>query len=383
MRSSTPGTDTLLRAGVKISGAVIACAVCLWSCTATRFVVQGALGQLELATSARPVAEVIEDPKADARTRRMLEEVLRVKEFGGRHGLSMHENYEEFVQLDRPFVVWFVNASEPLAFVPKTFGFPVVGSFPGLSWFAEDDAREFAADLREDGYDVNVRGVSAYSTGGWFDDPILSSMFEDERGGLGYLVNVLLHESFHATVLVANQQYFNESAASYVAGELAPLYLSERFGPDSEELRDYLTAQKENEDAIELLNYTVALLGAVYQSGRPDEWKRAHKARILKDLQARLDFDDMPNNATLIGFALYHEGTEELRRLRSTCPSWPAFIEAVGSLTKKHFPEAQTPAFGATIDLLTANACRPFPREPYRAWNNALREQQRRTDLRE
>jgi predicted aminopeptidase len=351
-------------------------------CTVAHFVTQGTLGQLDLATSARPIAEVIADAKTEERTRMMLGEVLLVKAFGSRHGLSMHENYEEFVQLDRPFVVWFVNASEPLAFLPKTFTFPVVGSFPGLSWFDEQDARDFADDLREDGWDVNVRGVSAYSTGGWFDDPILSSMFEEERGGLGYLVNLVLHESFHATVLVPDQQYFNESAASFVADELAPIYLRERFGRDSLEVDEYLTSKEENRVAIETLAYNVALLNAVYNSGRPDAWKYEFKARILGDLQARLQFPELPNNATLIGFALYHEGKEELRRLRQVCGSWPAFIAAVGSLTKKHFPEEQSPSIGPTVDLLTHNGCRPFPRDPYRSFSRPQREQQRRLSSR-
>lgn len=348
------------------------------SCTGARFVLQGTLGQLDLATSARPIEEVIADGRTDARTKALLGEVLRVKEFGARYGLSMHENYEEFVQLERPYVVWFVNASERLAFVPKTFSFPVVGSFPGLSWFDEGDAREFADELREEGWDVNVRGVTAYSTGGWFDDPILSSMFDDEPGGLGWLVNVVLHESFHATVLVKNQQYFNESAASFVANELTPVYLTERFGASSPELVDYLASRQKNERAIETLNYTVALLDAVYRSGRPDEWKLAFKARILDQLQKDLEFEEPPNNATLLGFALYHEGNEELGALRDRCPSWAAFIDALGSLTKRHFQEEQSPAFGSAVAALTRNDCRPFPREPYRAWNPAQREQQQR-----
>jgi predicted aminopeptidase len=309
----------------------------------------------------------------------LLEEVLRVKDFGTRHGLLMHENYDEFVQLEKPFVVWFVNASEPLAFIPKTFTFPVVGSFPGLSWFDEEDAREFAKDLAREGWDVNVRGVGAYSTGGWFDDPILSSMFADVPGGLGFVVNVVLHESFHATVLVGDQQYFNESLASFVAGELTPIYLTERFGSESTELRDYLTAKQNNRIVVEFLAGIVQRLNAVYLSPLPDEHKYREKARIIGELQTRLPFPEPPNNATLIGFSLYHEGEAEMRRLREACPSWPAFIEAVGSLTPRHFPIEQSPIIGPTFDLLTRNGCRPLPRQPYTAWNQAQREKQRRS----
>lgn len=342
------------------------------------FVTQGTLGQLDLVTRARPIDEVIADPKTTDRVRFLLGEVVRVKEFGSRHGLSMHENYEEYVELDRPFVVWFVTASEPLAFIPKTFTFPVVGSFPGLSWFDEADAREFARDLEADGWDVFVRGVGAYSTGGWFDDPILSSMFADVPGGTGFLVNVVLHESFHATVLVGNQQYFNESAASFVANELTPVYLSERFGPESPELLEYLTAQATGRIVVAILADAVARLNAVYASSWPDAVKYREKARITRELQLQLQLPETPNNASLFGFALYHEGEAEMRRLRSLCPSWPAFITAVGSLTEAQFAIEQSPVIGPVFDLLSARGCRPLPREPHATYNRPLREKQQR-----
>jgi predicted aminopeptidase len=269
-----------------------------------------------------------------------------------------------------------------MAFIPKTFTFPVVGSFPGLSWFEEADAREFARELDAEGWDVFVRGVGAYSTGGWFDDPILSSMFADVPGGLGFLVNVVLHESFHATVLVGNQQYFNESAASFVANELTPVYLTEHFGAESVELREYLAAQANGKVVIEILANTVQQLNAVYMSPLPNEHKYREKARITRELQALLQLPETPNNASLFGFSLYHEGETEMRRLAGTCASWPAFIDAVGSLTEEQFPVEQSPVIGPVFDLLTARDCRPLPREPYAAYNRPLREKQRRDELR-
>lgn len=336
------------------------------------------MGQLDLVTSARPIDDVIADPSTSEYTQRQLREVKAVKAFGSQRGLLMHHNYEEFVQLDRPFVVWFVNASEPLAFVPKTFSFPVVGSFPGLSWFDEEDAKEFAAELKEDGWDVAVRGVGAYSTGGWFDDPILSSMFNDVPGGLGFLANVLLHESVHATVFVENQQYFNESLASFIANELTPPYLLERFGHDSIPLLEYEQARRDNLIAIEIVSQAVTDLNNLYMSALPDAHKLREKQRILNDLQGRLAFDTPPNNASLIGFSLYHEGEVEMRRLREACPSWNAFIVAVGSLREEQFSEPQSPNIGPVFDLLTANHCEPLEHPPYRSFSKPLREKQKR-----
>src|SRR5690606_5007973 len=105
--------------------------------------------------------------------------VPHIKAYALENGLAISDNYDEFVALNRPYVVWFVNASHPLAFYPKTFWFPVVGSFPGLGWFDERTARRHAASLQREGWDVSVRGVRAFSTGGWFGDPIVSSMFTE------------------------------------------------------------------------------------------------------------------------------------------------------------------------------------------------------------
>lgn len=334
------------------------------------------MGQLELATSARPIDEVIADPATDERTRGLLREVLRIKDYGTTHGLEMHENYREFVQLDRPFVVWFVNASAPLAFYPKTFWFPIVGSFPGLSWFDRDDANEFADELRQEGWDVNVRGVTAFSTGGWFDDPIVSSMLLEHPAALGFLVNTLLHESLHATVLVPDQQYFNESLASFVANQLTPPYLAERFGTSAPELLEYLAAIHRGEQNFELMAQANTELSALYMTALPPDEKLARKRAILDELARKVPFETPPNNATLIGVQLYNEGKAEMQELFLRCGTWQRFIAATGSLRTHHFGAPQSPEIGPALKELSARGCEPFPVAEPKLWGRAL--QQRR-----
>jgi predicted aminopeptidase len=349
------------------------------ACTTTRFLSQAAVGQWDLYRRARPLAEVAADSKTAPHTRELLREVFRIKSFGQRQGLSMHENYEDFVALDRPFVVWFVNASDPLAFEPNTFWFPVVGSFPGLSWFREADARAFAHVLVDQGWDVNVRGVSAYSTGGWFDDPILSTMLPEERPeAVGLLANLLLHESLHATVLLENQQYFNESLASFVADQLTPLYLRERFGEHSQELLSYVKLRREKEQATDLLLRAYFELSELYESDSNEAHKRREKARIFAAIERAIPFESPPNNATLIGFALYHEGKAEMARLRRTCPSWPDFLTAVSSADARHFAGPQSPEIGPVFELLAEAECRPFHKPLRRSFGKQLRQREQR-----
>jgi predicted aminopeptidase len=350
------------------------------SCTTTRFLWQAAGGQWELATKAEPIPEVLADPKTPERTREFLNEVQRIKKFGERFGLNMHENYQEFVQLDRRYVVWFVNASAPLAFEPKTFWFPVVGSFPGLGWFDEDEALDFVEDLEQDGWDVNIRGVTAFSTGGWFDDPIVSSMFSDDPAALGLLVNTVLHESVHATVLAANQQYFNESLASFVANDLAPRYLVERFGPDNEELQKYREAMDFGERNFKLMSDANQQLTALYASPLSAPEKLARKKQILKDLHAKIPFVRPPNNATLIGVQLYNEGKAEMAALRERCGDWPRFLAAVDSLRTEHFGAPQSAIIGPALDGLTKRGCRPHPKKKRTIWQPQVRRQRERQE---
>lgn len=367
------------------SGGRVLAVVCLLlagmsnvGCTTTKFVYQAAKGQWALASAARPLQEVLEDPDTAERTRRLLQEVVRIKAFGIHYGLEMHSNYEKFVQLDRPYVVWFVNASAPLAFEPKTFWFPVVGSFPGLSWFDEADAREFAADLAEQGWDVNVRGVTAFSTGGWFDDPILSSMFFEHPAVIGLLANIVLHESVHATVLAPNQQYFNESLASFVAGELTPIYLKQYYGAESVELREYENAMLGGERNWARMADANTELTRIYQSPWSDELKLREKRRVLEQLAREVTFAQPPNNATLIGVQLYNEGKREMEQLREACGEWLSFLGAVDSMRTEHFGAEQSPVIGPALEELTRRGCVPFPRQPARLWANPLHQQRAR-----
>src|SRR5205814_2292022 len=99
-----------------------------------------------------------------------------------------------------PVAVWVVSACEPLRFHSKEWGFLFVGSFPYLGWFDLENARRFRDELRAEGWDADLRGAAAYSTLGYFRDAVLSSMIPEGDEALGELVNVVLHESVHATL---------------------------------------------------------------------------------------------------------------------------------------------------------------------------------------
>ncbi len=359
-------------------------AVCLaWlpGCTTLSFVAQAAGGQWELAGAARPIPDVIEDPKTPALTRRLLSEVENVRRFAWQNGLNVSGNYEKYVELDREYPIWFVNASQPLAFRARTFSFPIVGSFPGLSWFDKKDAEEFRDALAAQGLDVNMRGVSAFSTGGWFDDPIVWSMLSDSPGALASLVNTVLHESLHATVLIKDQQYYNESLAAFVGDTMSAHYLQQRSGEQMPaELRAYLQGRRLGMERAKKLNEVYGQLDAVYTSKLPDPEKLEKKQQIIDALMRDLRLVNRPNNATLIGFKLYHVGKDDFSALFTACGySWRRFLTAAASLRTEDFGELQRAEFGPVVAALRERGCptqmralAPFS-TPDRRWRSKQR----------
>ena len=370
---------------VRLAFALLACIAALSGCTTLRFVGQAAAGQWEIASAARPIPEVIADPSTPDLTRELLSEVENVRRFAWQNGLDVSGNYEEFVALDREYPVWFVNASHPLAFRAKVFSFPIVGSFPGLAWFDKGTAGRFRDRLKAQGWDVNMRGVGAFSTGGWFDDPIVWSMLSDSPGALASLVNTVLHESLHATVLVKDQQYYNESLASFVADTMAGQYLQRRSGEVMpRELYAYLAGRRFGQERAKRLNGAYQELDSVYTSSLPEAEKYERKRQIIDALVKELRLNSRPNNATLIGFKLYQVGKDDFSELYAACGySWRRFLTAVSSVKSADFGQEQRAEFGPVVDAMTARGCptqlspiEPF-RRPDRRWHS---KQRRRVD---
>jgi predicted aminopeptidase len=288
--------------------------------------------------------QVIEDERTSPRLRALLQEVPRVKAYGEERGLKPTSNYAEYVRLDRPAAVWVVSACRPLKFESKEWSFPIAGRFPYLGWFDRADAEEYADELRSEGWDVDVRGASAYSTLGWFRDAILSSMIPEGEGALGALVNVVLHESVHATWYLDGQAYYNESLASFVADRLTPEYLKLTRGQKAIELDSYLDAEKSYEQRTRELHAGFLELEKLYSSTTlTDEQKLEQKGKVLRGLEKKLGFKREINNATLVQFKTYNTGFGEFEQIFATCgKDWSRFWKKMREVTSGHFPRAQS-----------------------------------------
>ncbi|MBA3460712.1 MAG: aminopeptidase [Deltaproteobacteria bacterium] len=317
--------------------AVLAAAIMLGGCLMPRYLSQAAYGQLELMARARPIEEVVADERTSVRTALLLAEIPAIKQYGRSYGLKIKRNYNHYSALGRPAAVWFVGAADPVAFKPLKWCFPIVGCFAGLGWFDEDDGVKHKLELEARGYDAIVRPASAYSTGGWFPDPVLSTMLGGGDDAFPELANVILHESVHATILVPDQPFFNESLASYVADTLTDNWIKERFGRGSPEELAWTLGQATHLHRTARTLETYNRLKKLYESQQSREAKLAAKAKIIDELVADLRLRRRPNNATLTEVRVYNGGAAALVDAHRACGDLRSLVEAGKTLERKDF----------------------------------------------
>ena len=212
---------------------LLALLICSWSLSGcvVGYLTKSSYNQMKLLMSRTPIDEVLEDPKVDEATKKKLRLAKEAKEFAEKElGLTPTNNYGTFVDLGRPYVSWIVRAAPVYKLEAYLWTFPIVGSIPYKGYFNKEDALEEAKDFDPNKYDTYVRGVGAYSTLGWFDDPILSSMTTMRESDF---VNVIIHETVHATIYIKSQADFNERLATFLGDLGAEMFYFKREGEGS------------------------------------------------------------------------------------------------------------------------------------------------------
>jgi predicted aminopeptidase len=331
----------------------------LGGCFQAHYLGQAAGGQAELLLEARPLPLVLRDERVPGQVRQVLARVPAIKAYGQSQGLEPTRNYERYSQLHRSAAVWVVQGCAPLAFEAWTWSFPVVGSVPYLGFFDEARARRYAQSLAEEqGLDVTVRTASAYSTLGWFNDPVLSTMVADGPHALGELANTVLHESVHATVYINGQSTFDESLASFVADRLTLRWLVKTLGPGAPQTRSWLERRVRSERTLARLQQGYQQLSELYASGLGEEEKRERKAQTLSALSEELGLTVPLNNADLSGYRTYGGGRAAFQQLLQACGGdMRAFLGAVGTLRESDFSSPQQENFDEVIERLAARGC--------------------------
>jgi len=280
---------------------------------------QSASGQLDIIARAKPISEaIVESP--DPILKQRLARVQEIRAFASRElGLPDNASYTRYADLGRPFVVWNVFAAPELSLKARQWCFPVAGCVSYRGYFNEKDARDEAARLKETGEDVWVSGVPAYSTLGYFDDPVLSTFI---RWPETEVARMVFHELAHQVVYVKDDTQFNESFAATVedAGVRRWLKAEGNAGLDAQFARN----ERLRGAFRDLITQTRTHLSTVYASDASEADKRAQKQKAIAQMREAYErtkagepglagydrwFSGVnnagPNNASIVSVALY------------------------------------------------------------------------------
>jgi predicted aminopeptidase len=261
--------------------AALAALTLLAGCASVDYLLHTAGGHFEVMSARRPIPEVIADAETPEALARRLEEVERIRDFAEEElALPVGGSYRSYADVGRDYVVYSVVAAPALSLTPHTWCYPVVGCLSYRGYFDLARAAAAAEVLREQGFDVYVAPVQAYSTLGWFDDPVLNTLL---RGPSWYTAGVIFHELAHQRIYVAHDTAFNEAYAVAVQEEGERRWLA-RHGTDDQR-RSWRRYTAAREQFLEVVRAARGELAVIYESADDDAGKQAAKERTLRVLR--------------------------------------------------------------------------------------------------
>lgn len=335
-------------------------------CHTLSFYGQAAKGQYQIFAHQRSIDRLLAAPDTPKALKQRFELLRDLRSFASSElKLPTDSHYRKYVDVHRPFVVWNVEAAPELSMAPKTWWYPLLGSLQYRGYFSKAGATSYAADLAKAGYDVSVGGVEAYSTLGWFKDPVLNTfIFEPDAD----LAEIIFHELGHQRLFARGDTDFNEAFATTVGQEGARRWLKTRG--DSCGLKAYLAHLDRSSEFVHLVMSTRARLEALYGDERTEDGKikasskkdagladklRQQKHQILREMQdeyARLKvnwggdteydgwFAHSVNNAHLNSVAAYYDFVPAFEQiLAGNGGDMEQFYRAAEELSKKSKPE--------------------------------------------
>lgn len=312
---------------------------------------QSISGHLSLMRAGKPIDDVLATGDLPPATQKKLSYAVKAREFASRElGLPDNGSYRRYADIGRSHVVWNVFATEELSLRLKRWCFPIAGCIGYRGYYSEQTARQYGDQLADQGMDVQVAGVPAYSTLGWFDDPIPSTIIRFREA---YIARLIFHELAHQVVYVKNDSTFNESFATAVELEGMRRWFAARRdqGHDAAEQARYEAAASRKRDFVALLRTTREKLAKIYSGPGGDEEKRAGKVAVFEKLKS--EYTEMKagpwqgyagydrwfarplGNAHLAAVGAYHDLVPAFSQLiREKDHQMDAFYEAVRELGK-------------------------------------------------
>lgn len=302
------------------------------------------VGQIALFSAHEPISEILADKNRDPKLRERLGKVLEARDFASaKLDLPDNDSYRQYADVHRPYVVWNVFATDEFSVEALRHCFPITGCVAYRGYFDEQAARAKAAELKTQHMDTLVAGIDAYSTLGWFSDPLLNTMMRRNDDQLAALI---FHELTHQKLYVQGDTAFNESYASFVEHEGQNQWRAQHGLPPLQ--GDRIKAYRQ---IVEELLATRERLRTLYASGLPPDTLRLRKQAEFSQLRQRYRhmrddqwggrgyfdhwFKQPLNNATLLPFGLYDQWVPAFAVLfRQANNDWQAFHAAVAKLAE-------------------------------------------------
>jgi predicted aminopeptidase len=281
------------------------------------YVLRAAYEEGKILWRREPIPQYLENPDLGPEVQDKLKLVLDVREYA-RDVLKLNVggSYSSYSYVDRPDLTYILTAAPRTELRPYTWWFLIVGRVPYKGYFSKEEAGAAAKELEAEGYDTNIRTSAAFSTLGWFDDPLLSHLLRYDKVTLA---DVVFHELFHNTLYVKGAGHFNESVANFVGGRAAIDFFRDRFGAGSAEHERAIRAWEEELEFSEFIEKFAAALDELYARKIPEEDKLLLRQQaftrakeewsewITKHPTHRFrNFSKQPlNNAVIIHYMLY------------------------------------------------------------------------------
>jgi predicted aminopeptidase len=322
-------------------GVVVSCSSC-----SPGYVLRGAYEEAKILAQRQNIDVVIADPATSAEERRKLTVVKEARTFAMFMQLTPKQSFTKYTRLDKNVLTWVVVGCRPDSFEVATWWYPIVGRMPYKGFFEKEDAEGLAEELRQGGYEASVRGSEAFSTLGWFNDPVLTPTLRQSEYRIAQTV---IHESVHATVWIPNNVAFNESLANYVGIEGAAQFFASPVcdngtcGSLSPEAR---RSAGENTRKNELLvaAQVEALyqdLSELYKGPASKEEKLAQREAIftkhvtpLRSAMPKLSILQKMNNAEIVQLILYMTKLHDFEQVYRSSGSWAVFFDKMREIAK-------------------------------------------------
>ncbi|HEY2920599.1 MAG TPA: aminopeptidase [Candidatus Binatia bacterium] len=278
-----------------------------------------------------PIADYLENPAVAQDTQEKLRLVLATRDYA-RDVLKFNVggSYSSYSYVDRPDLTYIVMAAPKTELRPYTWWFLIVGSVPYKGYFSKEEAQAEIEKLKAEGYDTNLRTSAAFSTLGWFDDPLLSHLLRYDKV---LLSEIVFHELFHNTLYLKGASAFNESSANFVGHRAAIDFFRDRFGEGSAEHQRALSLWDDEREFGAYIAEIARTLSELYGRDISIEEKLRLREEVFARSKAEWDqriadrpnhrfhrFSQQPlNNAVLMHYVVYLKDLDLFESIYEAC----------------------------------------------------------------